>query len=294
MREWIRWKRVWEMHHTIAPNFFATEERKILMAAVKLKDSIADSWQREVESPATRQHTWDTFTEFLKERIASKSVRIEKAQKALRTAKIGKTQSAQDYLTYIESLEADYPPTNEEQRVANYKLGLDDDLLGLIALSTPEQELQTREGWVKHTTRVRNIQATNTIIIKPLQRDQKQHDSNHSGSKQAPRQRSDDENNEHAQKFRKKSYRGGRGGWRGGSRNHGSQSHQNAPSNTQQGASATPAQPTETKRPEGPRCYLCHKVGHLKPQCPERQNKISQIEELEDSDTESKNGRASR
>ena len=291
MREWMRWKRVWEMHHSLAPSFFHSEERKILMAAVKLKDSIADTWQREVEAQS-QQHTWITFTEFLRERIASKSVRIDKAQKALRTAKIGKNQSAYDYLTYIESLEADYPPSNEEQRVANYKLGLDDDILGLIALSTPEQDLDTREKWVKHVTRVRTIQASNTIIFKSLHKDHKNGDS----AKQAQRTRSDDESQESAPKIQKRGHRG-RGGWRGGSRGHASQTHPTS------SAGAAPAQ-TENKRPAASsdmnyadkKCYNCQKIGHIKPHCPELKKRINQIEELSDSDTgdKSKNGSASR
>lgn len=105
------WNRVFRTMPQIADDQYAA---RIAAAATYLEGRAEEAWERDNKDFMR----WEDYITYLKSVVATPAVRKSQAISRLYMAKQQKDQKVQEYINYIETIEADIPPMGEDERRA--------------------------------------------------------------------------------------------------------------------------------------------------------------------------------
>ena len=99
-----------------SPVFYQRDAAKVLMALPYLKGEPADAYEREEQRLGKDCHTWDEFSKFLLDNVADPVNRMFTIAQQHHDALQGTGQKVMEFVTYLESLEAELDPYTETQK----------------------------------------------------------------------------------------------------------------------------------------------------------------------------------
>jgi hypothetical protein len=99
-----------------SPVFYQRDAAKVLMALPYLKGEPADAYEREEQRLGKDCHTWEEFSKFLLDNVADPVNRMFTIAQQHHDALQGTGQKVMEFVTYLESLEAELDPYTETQK----------------------------------------------------------------------------------------------------------------------------------------------------------------------------------
>lgn len=99
-----------------SPVFYQRDAAKVLMALPYLKGEPADAYEREEQRLGKDCHTWEEFSKFLLDNVADPVNRMFTIAQQHHDALQGTGQKVTEFVTYLESLEAELDPYTEIQK----------------------------------------------------------------------------------------------------------------------------------------------------------------------------------
>lgn len=170
LRELQDFVRTCDMIFQGARRRYRTDRQKIAMALPFVKGETGYAYDREKERRGNDDApTWEEFVNFLRDQVSDPVNRMLTAVQKYHDAKQGPVQRVQEFVSYLERLEAELDPFTETQRYQNLLAKINPDLRRRITdtLLVPTDRL----GLIRLACRIEENQIARKAQMKTLQND---------------------------------------------------------------------------------------------------------------------------
>lgn len=123
-KELVEWLRTCEQLFEVKAATYSRDHTKVIMAQGFLSGAPQDSWWRRKDAGATDSITWKEFKKFLEDDLRPETLRGLDVRRLYHSARQLPGQSVHQWATYLETLEAQMPPFQENQRSEKFLFGL--------------------------------------------------------------------------------------------------------------------------------------------------------------------------
>ena len=123
-QELVEWLRTCEQLFEVKSATYEHDRTKVTMAQGYLSGAPQNSWWRKKEAGDTESMSWKDFKKFLEDDLRPETLRGLDVRRLYHAAKQLPGQSVHDWATYLETLEAQMPPFQENQRSEKFLFGL--------------------------------------------------------------------------------------------------------------------------------------------------------------------------
>jgi hypothetical protein len=133
VKEWKRFKEDGETTFELSPEYFVTEEQKILFTSQSLEGDPRESWYAHKRNIQLGDYTWADFLSYLLSLIGDPTNRLLLTGQDLEEAKQKPDQSVQNFANYLERLEEELGLLDSPNRWITFYTKLRPDLRASLA-----------------------------------------------------------------------------------------------------------------------------------------------------------------
>lgn len=235
----------------LAPHVYHSDAKKVLYGMQHLHGDARERWKNHEKIVGADCSSWDEFTDFLLDIIQDPVNRGISTMQRYSEAVQKPGQSIHNFVTYLESLEADLPVYTEEHRLNHLFTKLRPEIRERI---TNFQHIpQTMDGMVSLAARIEeNMRPKHRTIAPRRGGDEETERKSRASTPDPPKEKGRRSRGDHRGR--------GRGGRGASSAHRGPTEPNTLPVTANRGG----------RDLSDVECYTCHKKGHIAPHCPDK------------------------